>query len=62
MFFSVRILKIIFIIGHGDDAYDILRNGCNLELDGESGDDVFVVRSFAVVEAEDNSMDDPRLG
>ena len=49
--------------GNGNDFYDILRNKCNIELDGERGRDVFVVRSFIwVINPEDGSIEAPSLG
>lgn len=32
--------------GYGGDFFDVLRNTCILDLNGESGDDSFTVRSF----------------
>jgi hypothetical protein len=43
--------------GQGDDFFDVLRNKCNMELDGEAGSDVFIVRSFI-----DGSLEDQTLG
>ena len=43
--------------GQGNDFFDVLRNKCNMELDGESGNDVFIVRSFI-----DGSLEDQTLG
>jgi hypothetical protein len=49
--------------GHGDDVFDVLRNKCILDLNGESDDDSFTVRSFiAAVIADDGSLLDPELG
>jgi hypothetical protein len=56
----LRVLS--FCLGDGDDAYDILRNKCILDLNGESGDDAFLVRSFIMVVADDGSLVDPELG
>jgi hypothetical protein len=36
--------------GYGNDTFDVLRNRCVLDLNGDSGDDSFVVRSFAAPE------------
>jgi len=40
--------------GHGNDDFDVLRNKCILDLNGESGDDSFTVRSFASAIVEGN--------
>ena len=47
--------------GEGKDTYDVLHNKCNLELDGGSGDDLFIVRSFIQV-AVDGSIEDLQRG
>jgi len=47
--------------GPGNDTFDVLRNKCILDLNGESGDDSFVVRSFAAA-LEDGELKDPSLG
>lgn len=44
--------------GSGDDKYDILRNKCVLDLNGESGEDSFVVRSFIMAVANDGSLEE----
>jgi hypothetical protein len=36
--------------GYGNDTFDVLRNICVLDLNGDSDDDSFVVRSFAAPE------------
>lgn len=36
--------------GYGDDSFDVLRNKCILDLNGDSDNDNFVVRSFAAPE------------
>ena len=36
--------------GYGNDTFDVLRNKCVLDLNGDSGDDNFSVRSFAAPE------------
>jgi hypothetical protein len=36
--------------GYGDDTFDVLRNKCVLDLNGDSGNDNFSVRSFAAPE------------
>lgn len=44
-------------------VFDILRNKCILDLNGESGDDSFTVRSFIAAIADDNeTLIDPELG
>ena len=46
----------------GNDFFDVLRNKCFLDLNGMSGDDGFVVRSFIAAIAEDGTLVDPKLG
>lgn len=48
-------------LGDGNDSFNVLQNKCNMELNGESGDDHFNVRSFMVI-AEDGSVEAPELG
>lgn len=48
--------------GKGNDTFDVHRNKCNIELDGEMGNDAFVVRSFIYVTAEGNSPQELQLG
>eukprot|EP00957_Ditylum_brightwellii_P205962 15346160-Ditylum_brightwellii.AAC.1 len=49
--------------GGGNDKFDVLRNECILDLNGESGDDFFVVRSFIAVIADDGeTLLNPELG
>ena len=45
-------------LGDGNDSFNVLQNKCNMELNGESGDDHFNVRSFMVI-AEDGSVEAP---
>jgi hypothetical protein len=54
--------SVLYSPGHGEDFYDILRNKCILDLNGEAGDDSFVVRSFVMVVADDGSLEYPNLG
>ena len=49
-------------LGVGDDIFDVLRNKCILDLNGESGDDSFVVQLFVMAVAYDGSLEDPSLG
>ena len=42
--------------GYGGDFFDILRNKCILDLNGEAGDDSFVVRSFIPVITETGEL------
>ncbi len=47
----------------GNDFFDVLRNKDILDLNGEAGDDTFVVRSFIALEIdEDGSTSNPELG
>ena len=47
----------------GDDLFDVARNLQPLDLDGNSGDDLFVIRSFiALVINSDGTTSDPALG
>ena len=48
--------------GGGNDFFDVLRNKCFLDLNGMSGDDGFVVRSFIAAVADDGSLMDPGVG
>ena len=48
--------------GGGNDFFDVLRNKCFLDLNGMSGDDGFVVRSFIAAVADDGRLIDPELG
>ena len=49
--------------GDGNDFYDVLRNKCSMDLNGESGNDTFVFRSFIMVVADNGgSLEDPMLG
>lgn len=54
--------SIHYLGGGGDDVFDVLRNRCILDLNGESGDDSFIVRSFIAVIAEDGSYVEPDVG
>ena len=42
--------------GYGGDYFDILRNKCILDLNGESGDDSFTVRSFIAVVTDSGDL------
>lgn len=42
--------------GYGGDLFDVLRNKCILDLNGESGDDIFTVRSFIAVETDSGDL------
>lgn len=52
----------MYCSGDGEDSFDVLRNKCILDLNGESGDDSFVVRSFIMAVADDGSLEEPLLG
>jgi hypothetical protein len=48
---------------YGDDFFDVLRNQQLLDLNGGSGDEIFVVRSFVNLEvAKNGSLSAPNLG
>jgi hypothetical protein len=46
--------KITINGGRGGDVFDVLRNKEILDLNGQSGDDIFVVRSFVYLEIDDD--------
>jgi hypothetical protein len=39
----------------GNDFFDVLRNNDILDLNGETGDDTFVVRSFVALEINEDA-------
>ena len=57
--FGMRFLIYIFcsrIIQGGDDSFDVLRNKQLLDLNGDSGDDTFVLRSFLALRIVDGDV------
>ena len=50
--------------GFGNDTFDVLRNRCFLDLNGNSGNDNFVVRSFAALPLNEEGvvMEEERMG
>ncbi len=50
--------------GYGNDNFDVLRNRYLLDLNGDSDDDTFVVRSFLALDIDDdgNVSNETKLG
>lgn len=39
-------------LGGGNDVFDIVSNRCSIDLNGESGNDTFVLRSFVSADSD----------